>query len=247
MIAQKGLQGSCSFSLSFVAERCQFLDIDFAGAPALVRRKNIESSTGSPPMKVLRESAYEAVPWKNGGGMTREILREPVDAPGFNWRLSLATVDAPGPFSAFDGYARTLVLVRGAGIKLSFAQHGGARLDSVGQMVSFDGAWQTRCELIGGPSTDLNLMVAAERAESTCHCIRVTAPEVIQTDGWTEVIICCLTGAVRLTDMVGRAEDLTAVDVARCFPSDGAVTCSLGGSAAAHVFIGAVRLLPVAR
>jgi uncharacterized protein len=193
-------------------------------------------------MKILRESAYESVPWKNGGGITREILREPAGAVGFDWRLSLATIDSPGPFSAFNGYARTLVLVRGAGIELSFAQHGRARLDSVGQMVSFDGAWATHCELIDGPGTDLNLMVAAERAESTCRCIGVTAGELIQTEGWTEVLVCCITGAVRLTDMIGRTEDLAAVDIARCFPSDGTVTCRPSGTTAAHVFIGSVRL-----
>ena len=75
-------------------------------------------------MIILRESSYITVPWKNGGGVTREILRSPPESTAFDWRLSLATIDLPGPFSAFEGYHRTLVLVRGAGVELNFAAHG---------------------------------------------------------------------------------------------------------------------------
>ncbi|MEA3183170.1 MAG: uncharacterized protein QOI59_6693, partial [Gammaproteobacteria bacterium] len=117
-------------------------------------------------MNILRESSYLSVPWKNGGGVTREILRVPAEPSAFDWRLSLATIDSPGPFSTFDGYHRTLVLVRGAGVELNFAQHGTSRLSTPGQTVSFDGAWQTSCTLLDGPSTDLNLIVSKERAQS---------------------------------------------------------------------------------
>src|SRR3984885_1398856 len=86
----------------------------------------------NPQMIILRESTYVTVPWKNGGGVTREILRSPPESTAFDWRLSLATIDSPGPFSSFDGYHRTLVLVRGAGVELNFAQHGTSRLSTPG-------------------------------------------------------------------------------------------------------------------
>jgi environmental stress-induced protein Ves len=193
-------------------------------------------------MKVLRESGYPALPWKNGGGITREIHRAPADRATFDWRLSLATIDSPGPFSAFDGCARTLVLVRGAGIELGFGQHGHSRLEAVGQMASFDGGWQTSCELIDGPSTDLNLIVASERAESTSRSIQVVTEEVIQTNAWTEILVCCIRGAIHLTNGTGSTVQLAPVDVAVCVPSDGAIICRAGGDAAAQLFIGAVRL-----
>lgn len=81
-------------------------------------------------MLVLRENDYVTVPWKNGGGLTREVLKVPADADTFDWRLSLATVGAPGPFSAFAGYDRALALVRGAGIELDFGPHGQISLRS---------------------------------------------------------------------------------------------------------------------
>ena len=59
-------------------------------------------------MIILRASSYRTVAWKNGGGMTREILREPAEPTPFDWRLSLATIDSSGPFSAFAGYQRTV-------------------------------------------------------------------------------------------------------------------------------------------
>lgn len=192
-------------------------------------------------MIVLRESRYVTVPWKNGGGVTREILRSPPESTAFDWRLSLATIDSPGPFSAFDGYQRTLVLVRGAGIELNFAQHGTSKLDSVGQTACFDGAWQTSCTLLDGPSSDLNLMISRQRAQSASRAVQLTAAETIQTADWSEILVCCLSGAIRLTNTAGEMESLNSIDVARCSAVDGAITCSPQGAVAPHVFVASVR------
>src|SRR4051812_16579436 len=151
-------------------------------------------------MHILRESGFTAVPWKNGGGVTREILRAPGEPAAFDWRLSLATIGAAGPFSSFAGYHRTLVLVAGAGVELNFAQHGTSRLSTPGQAVSFDGGWQTSCTLLEGPSTDLNLMVSVERAQSASRAMTLTGEQIIQTADWAEVFVCCLSGAVKLAN-----------------------------------------------
>ncbi len=192
-------------------------------------------------MIVLRESAYVCVPWKNGGGQTREIHREPPGPAAFDWRLSLAAVDRGGPFSAFEGYDRTLVLVRGAGIELSFGPHGQAKLSAVGQVVSFDGGWPTSCTLLDGPSTDLNLIVSQERSQFTSRCLSVPGRQLIPTAGWSETLVCCVSGSVQITNTAGAMEELAAVDIARCFPLDGLATCRALGSGAAQIFIAAIR------
>ena len=192
-------------------------------------------------MIILRESNYTSVPWKNGGGVTREILRSPADGAAFDWRLSLATIDAPGPFSTFEGYHRTLVLVSGAGVELNFAQHGTSRLSVPGRSVAFDGAWQTSCTLLDGPSTDLNLIVATGRAQSVSRTIALTEEQTVQTADWTEVFVCCVSGAIRLTNTAGAVESLRAVDVARCTPSDGEIICAPESAATPNVFVAAVR------
>jgi environmental stress-induced protein Ves len=192
-------------------------------------------------MNILRESSYLTVPWKNGGGVTREILRVPAEPSEFDWRLSLATIDAPGPFSTFEGFHRTLVLVRGAGVELNFAQHGTSRLSTPGQTVSFDGAWQTSCTLLDGPSTDLNLIVSKERAQSASRAVFLTDSQTIQTADWTQLLVCCLSGAIRLTNTAGVVESLYGIDVAQCVAGDGPITFSPEGDVAPNVFVAGVR------
>jgi uncharacterized protein len=192
-------------------------------------------------MNILREAGFSAIPWKNGGGVTREILRAPAEPAAFDWRLSLATIGSAGPFSSFEGYHRTLVLVAGAGVELNFTQHGISRLSTPGQAVSFDGAWQTSCTLLDGPSTDLNLIVSTERAHSTSRAMALTEEHVIQTADWAEVFVCCLSGTIQLTNTAAEVATLRAVDVARCGPSDGEILCTPEGTGTPNVFVAAVR------
>lgn len=188
-------------------------------------------------MLIVREPTYRTVPWKNGGGLTQEIFREPPEPTPFDWRLSLATIDVPGPFSAFAGYHRTLVLASGGGMELEFGQQGRSRLTAVGQMISFDGAWPVRCALLDGRCTDLNLIVSKERMRSTSDSLQLTHAERVQTTQWPQTLVCCISGAIRLTNTAGRTEDLASVDVARCSPDDGTITCSPLGSAPARMFV----------
>jgi len=110
-------------------------------------------------MQIVRKSSLTPVPWKNGGGITHEIFR--VDAGAdFRWRLSVAQIDRSGPFSEFANHRRTMVLLQGTGLRLDFAGGPSRTLTHVGDVVDFDGAIATDCELIDGACTDLNLMVS---------------------------------------------------------------------------------------
>jgi uncharacterized protein len=192
-------------------------------------------------MIVLREAQCAPLPWKNGGGLTKEILKAPADAAEFDWRLSLATIESPGPFSSFEGYDRTLVLVRGAGVELDFGAHGRATLRSPGQLAAFDGAWATSSTLLDGPSSDLNLITSKHRAAAQTRLLRVAAPEILQTAGWEETLVCCITGAARIENAAGDIVTLSAVDVARCSPQDGVLACAPDGTEPALLFIAALR------
>jgi uncharacterized protein len=111
-------------------------------------------------MQIIRRSSLVPVPWKNGGGITHEMIRAPATGEPFRWRVSIAQIDASGPFSNFAGYSRRMVLLRGAGLRLKFADGPDKQLHDVGEMAEFDGAVATHCELVDGPCTDLNLMVS---------------------------------------------------------------------------------------
>jgi environmental stress-induced protein Ves len=73
-----------------------------------------------------------------------------------------------------------MVLLRGAGIELRFADGTHKSLRKVGELVEFDGALAAHCELASGPCVDLNLMVSksdsvAVRVERFIEFLAVSA------------------------------------------------------------------------
>ncbi len=117
-------------------------------------------------LQIIRKASYTPRPWKNGGGITHEAIRVPSDGEEFTWRVSVAQIDASGPFSDFAAYNRKMVLLRGAGALLKFADGRQRALRHVGDLAEFDGALATHCKLLDGPCVDLNLMVAKTQAVS---------------------------------------------------------------------------------
>jgi environmental stress-induced protein Ves len=115
-------------------------------------------------------ASLAANPWKNGGGVTREIVCCPPASgmDGFDWRVSIATIDQAGPFSAFAGVDRVIMLLDGAGVRLH-SRDGSIdhRLDTPRAPFVFSGDVVLDCELLGGTSTDFNVMTrrASRRAE----------------------------------------------------------------------------------
>ena len=95
--------------------------------------------------------------WRNGGGLTRELLAWPEGA-GWSLRISVADIEADGPFSAFPGVARWFAVIEGAGVELTI--DGAAQLLRTGDApLAFDGAASTTCRLLDGATRDLNLML----------------------------------------------------------------------------------------
>lgn len=100
-------------------------------------------------------------PWKNGGGSTREIACCPpgADLNRFDWRVSIATIARSGPFSVFAGVDRCIVLLAGDGVALHALQAGWQhQLDNPLQPFAFSGDDAVDCTLLGGTSTDFNVM-----------------------------------------------------------------------------------------
>lgn len=140
-----------------------------------------------PPLQIVRRSSFKRSPWKNGGGITHEAIRVPATGERFLWRLSLAQIDASGPFSDFAGYDRKMVLLQGPGIELTHGNGQHRVLKNVGDCVEFAGAMPTHCELLGGPCVDLNLMVA-ESLRSTARVERIVDGLIATAAGETTLI-----------------------------------------------------------
>ncbi|MFY8119616.1 MAG: HutD family protein [Roseateles sp.] len=99
-------------------------------------------------------SADQVAPqrWKNNGGWTRELLAWPHPAQ-WTLRISVADIEADGPFSAFEGVQRWFAVLSGHGVRLyDYELHPGS------EILSFDGALAPDCELVDGPTRDFNLM-----------------------------------------------------------------------------------------
>jgi environmental stress-induced protein Ves len=119
-------------------------------------------SLQTPSMQRFDLAAVPPSPWKNGGGHTRELACWPPGAgmDRFEWRVSVATIAASGPFSAFAGVDRQIMLLDGDGVQLT--AHNGSlhhSLDQRWQPLHFSGDVALDCTLLGGTSTDFNLML----------------------------------------------------------------------------------------
>lgn len=107
--------------------------------------------------RIITVDSAPATPWRNGGGVTRELLAWP-DPADWRLRISVADIATNGPFSAFPGVRRWFVLLSGEGVALDFPDQSLA-LRPGDAPLAFDGAAAPGCRLMGSPVRDLNLMV----------------------------------------------------------------------------------------
>ncbi|MCK6516193.1 HutD family protein [Myxococcota bacterium] len=131
-----------------------------------------------PPRHVL-PTAWQTMPWRNGGGRTHELLKLGESALGFTLRVSIAEVQADGPFSRFDGVNRALLLLSGAGMTLTWSNGEQTTLTPEAPLVAFPGEEAPENVLLSGPTTDLNVMT--DRAALSAQVILcppgpITAP-----------------------------------------------------------------------
>jgi environmental stress-induced protein Ves len=114
-------------------------------------------------MNLVRCDALEPQPWRNGGGLTRELLAWPEGA-AWSLRISVADIRADGPFSPFPGVDRWFAVLQGAGVVLALPQ--GRRVaEALDAPLAFRGESAPQCELLGGMTRDLNLMLRRDAGQ----------------------------------------------------------------------------------
>lgn len=71
-------------------------------------------------MEIIRYAELEAHPWRNGGGVSRELAARSVTAtgdtpagPGWDWQVSIAELSSAGGFPAYPGMDRVLTVIDG--------------------------------------------------------------------------------------------------------------------------------------
>jgi environmental stress-induced protein Ves len=177
---------------------------------------------------LLRAADRTAVPWKNGGGVTREVAAWPPGAgfDDFAWRVSMAEVRSDGPFSMFPGVDRILAVLEGR-LVLSVEGQASITLAHDTPPAAFPGDAPTTARVESGPVLDLNVMT--RRGGGVRPVLRrIDAPDdlMLEAAGLTVAI----GGGVRVENL-----DLGPLDAALLAPAAGRVRIAPAGNAFAYM------------
>ena len=157
-------------------------------------------------MRIIRADEHRVMPWKNGFGTTTEIAIDPPDADvggRFRWRLSIAEVGRSGPFSAFPGYERTIMVIAGNGMDLAIGDRPARRLDRLFEPFVFSGDSATECRLLDGPIRDFNLMVDRSSLRSHVKVLLLDAKPRPLEPASGDRIVHCFDGVIELATDAG--------------------------------------------
>ena len=128
--------------------------------------------------------------WKNGGGATSEVAAWPVGSAmeDFSWRISIASVEQQGPFSAFNGRERILTVLAGR-LQLDFADPlETIVLDSDSDPYAFSGGAAVDGTPLDGPVLDANLIYDPTHWRGAVT--RIAAGQTQRLDG--DAMVLCL-------------------------------------------------------
>ncbi|HZW44234.1 MAG TPA: HutD family protein [Dermatophilaceae bacterium] len=148
---------------------------------------------------IVRFADLPVVPWRNGGGVTREVVASGRSDPQeFDWRISIADVSQSGPFSAFPGVDRVITLVEGERMELVI--DGVVHVLGLHESLSFDGTSQASCSLPAGPTRDLNVMTRSDRFSAAVAVRDLSETRPIAVSGAQIVVLLTGTAVVAGAD-----------------------------------------------
>jgi environmental stress-induced protein Ves len=183
--------------------------------------------------------------WKNGGGTTAEIAIAPDNANiangDFLWRLSLAHIERDGPFSAFPGIDRTIMLIEGAGMTLTSRDGTPLHLDRPFRPQDFPGEWSIDCRLSAGPVRDLNLMVNRSAARATWRIVKIdNAHATLPAAAGGTLLVHGLEGQIALEGVCGLGSGASLAPGETLIADAGDLAADAGLSGAGLAFAAAI-------
>jgi len=184
---------------------------------------------------ILRASDRSSTPWKNGGGLTREVAVHPPggDLDNFDWRVSLAEVRRAGAFSSFAGVDRHMAVISGClGVSISGREPLSVSPDS--PPLTFPGEVPVYAEPRREPVTDLNVMT--RRGHFLARLRRCSAAESIELrlEADTTLLLALAPLALRAPSIEAK---LAALDAARFSASAQTLTVHPAAAGAAFWLI----------
>ena len=139
---------------------------------------------------ILPAADRTAAPWKNGGGLTREVAVHPPgsDLASFDWRVSLAEVRQGGPFSTFPQIDRLMAVIGGR-LQLSVAGRSPLTLSPESPPCEFAGDLPAYAEPLQTPVSDLNVMTRRGRCAAQLRRCRAETSLVLPVEADTTLLL----------------------------------------------------------
>jgi len=170
----------------------------------------------------LPKSAFVRSLWKNGLGYTDQIAIEPTSADlrsgNYLWRISSASIMNASDFSLFPDHDRALVILSGAGVRLTHTDDGFSESVELPPLEAYEfpGDIRSRCELLGGPVQDLSVFFKKGEVNASLEVVRVESDSVWSWKpraNWNFIV--AVHGDFEICTSEGVTETLTQGDVFR--------------------------------
>ncbi len=161
-------------------------------------------------LRLIRADAHTTTKW--AGGETTQLALFPATGAfadrNFDCRISTATVQQSGPFTALPGFKRILCLLEGNGMELNITTAAGPRVEILREplaRIDFDGGDTVTARLLGGPVRDFNVIFRPAVSASVCSYVSaqrvmtyaVSTPPAGQNK---EVLVFCAKGEIEVAD-----------------------------------------------
>lgn len=163
--------------------------------------------TDQTKLRRLKPEDYVTKPWKNGQGVTRDVILWPA-SDEFDIRVSLADIPPASTFSAFPGITRHITRLSGDAMALTFADGHVERLALLTPL-TFDSGKAPACEASGADTRVLNVMTRETVWHSSVRLLTEGRHEVTPPPGgvlllfaaagsWTADSVHCAAGETLL-------------------------------------------------
>ncbi|MGP0225233.1 MULTISPECIES: HutD/Ves family protein [unclassified Paenarthrobacter] len=127
-------------------------------------------------MDIIRFADLRPQPWRNGGGVTRELASHPKAASEqdgtWDWRVSIADVSKAGDFSAFPGMERVITIIDGELLLLTV--DGSEHPLEKYRPFRFSGEAASSATLPTGDVRDLNVIARADKFKGYTSIVEIS-------------------------------------------------------------------------
>jgi len=187
---------------------------------------------------LIPAASFKEVQWKNGRGITHDVLVEPAGA-GYDesrLRVSIAPITAEGPFSSLPGIERTITLLEPNPLVLLFDDGHVLTLEPF-VPATFDSVLAPMSRLPAGPTRVINVMTARTALAADVQVLTGSETRDLALFPGERALLFAARGSWSL---LADGETETVPAGAACLV-DGATALRLAGAADGRLLVAALR------